>query len=159
MNVTDSAALEQILAAAPVLYLALHAEPAPHVVPVCFGMEGNVLYVHGAASGTKVDLMRTNPCVGFSACTEVRISMGTSACASSASARSVVGTGRARIVEDADERVRGLDAIMRHYGHSDPTRPAYRPQSLSRTCVIAIRIETLHGKSMGQVEELPPESR
>lgn len=159
MSVTDSAALEQVLAAAPILYLALHAEPAPHVIPVCFGVEAGVLYVHGAATGRKVDLIRANPCVGFSACTEVTITMGTSACSSTASARSVVGTGRARIVESAEERTRGLDAIMRHYGHSGPARPAYRRQSLSRTCVIAIRIDTLRGKSTGHAQESRPESR
>jgi nitroimidazol reductase NimA-like FMN-containing flavoprotein (pyridoxamine 5'-phosphate oxidase superfamily) len=183
VNITDSAALEEILRAAPILYLALHAQPAPHVVPVCFGMEDGLLYVHGAAAGTKIDLIRANPSVGFSACTEVTVTAGAAACSSTASARSVVGTGRARIVQDEGERIRGLDAIMRHYqpahgpvdhsgsGPADPcgrapsersqegSRFTYRSQSLSRTCVIAIHVETLSGKRTGETGEKLPASR
>ncbi len=69
MNITDRAALEGILRAAPILYLALHADPAPYIVP-------DTLFVHGATAGTKIDLIRANPFVGFSACTDVAIRAG-----------------------------------------------------------------------------------
>lgn len=159
MTITDRAALDGILRAAPILYLALNAEPAPHVVPVCFGVEGDLLFVHGAAAGTKIDLIRANPHVGFSACTDVSIRAGADACSSTASGMSVVGTGRARIVENEDERTRGLDAIMRHYRSGDGAPPAYRPESLSRTCVIAIRIARMQGKSTGGAPESSSGSR
>jgi len=63
---------------------------------------------------------------------------------------SVVGTGRARIVDEEEERRRGLDAIMRHYPAAGASPPVYRAESLARTCVIAIHIDTLHGKSVGK---------
>ena len=53
----------------------------------------------------------------------------------------------ARVVEDEEERRRGLDVIMRHYGVGGPF--VYNPGSLARTSVIAIQIDTLHGKSAG----------
>ena len=164
MTITDPAALRQILQEATILYLALHAEPAPYVVPVCFGVQGDLLYLHGGTSGRKLELLRADPRVGFSACTEVAIRRGTDACAFTASARSVVGTGRARIVEDEGERMRGLDAIMRHYhpgweaaraGDEGSGRARYRGGPLSRTCVIAVHVETLSGKRTGPAREAP----
>ncbi len=161
MIITDTAAIHEVLDAAPILYLALHAEPAPHVVPVCFGRDGEVLYIHGSLRGRKIELIRADPRVGFSACTDVKIQAGADACGWSASGRSVVGTGRARVVEDEAERIRGLDAIMRHYdpsweksrvGDEGSGRPRYRPGSLSRTAVIAIQVEACTGKRTGPAE-------
>jgi nitroimidazol reductase NimA-like FMN-containing flavoprotein (pyridoxamine 5'-phosphate oxidase superfamily) len=57
----------------------------------------------------------------------------------------VVGRGTARIVTDPDERRRGLDALMRHYGVQ---RPAYRPDSFERTCVVRVDVEELRGKRL-----------
>jgi nitroimidazol reductase NimA-like FMN-containing flavoprotein (pyridoxamine 5'-phosphate oxidase superfamily) len=58
----------------------------------------------------------------------------------------VVGTGVARVVSDPAEKLRGLEAIMRHYGEG---RPVYRPETLARTCVIAIAVQSMRGKRLG----------
>jgi nitroimidazol reductase NimA-like FMN-containing flavoprotein (pyridoxamine 5'-phosphate oxidase superfamily) len=154
-EITDPAALEQVLAAARVLFLALRDEPAPYVIPVCFGLDAGTLYIHSALGGTKMDLLRAHPVVGFSACTDMTVIPGALACDFTSAARSVVGTGRARIVESDEERRRGLDSIMRHYTDAPAGPPAvepvYRPATLSRTCVIAISIGTLRGKSTGEL--------
>jgi uncharacterized protein len=147
-EITDQGALEEVLHGADLLFLALRSEPAPYVFPVCFGHDAGTLYVHGARVGTKIDILRNHPVVGFSACAPMTVTGGPAPCAFSAAARSIVGTGRARIVEDDEERLRGLDAIMRHYGVGGPF--VYQAGSLARTSVIAIHIDTLHGKSTGQ---------
>jgi nitroimidazol reductase NimA-like FMN-containing flavoprotein (pyridoxamine 5'-phosphate oxidase superfamily) len=51
-EITDQAAIAAIFDAAPLLYLSFHDEPAPYVVPVCFGIEGDTLWVHSARAGT-----------------------------------------------------------------------------------------------------------
>ncbi len=149
-EIIDRAAIDAVLASARVLFLALRDEPAPYVLPVCFALEKDTLYVHSALAGAKIDLLRRSPVVGFSACTDMRVIAGSAACDFTSAARSVVGTGRARIVENEGERRRGLDAIMRHYADGLFTEASYRPGSLSRTCVIAIRIDTVRGKSTGE---------
>lgn len=152
-EIIDQAALDDIFRSARILFIALRDEPAPYVLPVCFGVEAETLYVHSALVGTKIDLLRSHPVVGFSACTDMTVTPGAMACDFTSAARSVVGTGRARIVESAEERIRGLDSIMRHYSEGPLGKPSYRPDSLSRTCVIAIRIDTLRGKSTGELNE------
>jgi uncharacterized protein len=149
-EITDQDALDEIIRTAEVLFLALRDELAPYVFPVCFGGDSGTLYVHSALVGTKIDLLRADPIVGFSACTTMTITPGRTPCDFSAAARSVVGTGRARIVEDEEERLRGLDAILRHYDAGAAGKPVYRPGSLARTCVIAIHVDTLHGKATGE---------
>jgi nitroimidazol reductase NimA-like FMN-containing flavoprotein (pyridoxamine 5'-phosphate oxidase superfamily) len=156
-EITDRAALDEILKTARILYLALRDEPAPYVIPVCFGVDGGTLYVHSALAGTKIDLLRLHPVVGFSACTEMTVTPGARACDWSSSARSVIGTGRARIVETEAERIRGLDSIMRHYVEESEVRPSYGKGVLSRTCVIAVTIDTLRGKETGRAA--PPAAR
>ncbi len=113
-EVSDPAEIEDILRDAKLLFLAIADEPAPYVLPVCFGFDQGVLYVHSAKEGTKIDLLRAHPVVGFSASTDVTVIPGASACDCTCTGRSVVGTGTARVVEDGEERLRGLDAIMRH---------------------------------------------
>jgi hypothetical protein len=154
--------LDAVFAEAQVLFLSLRDEPAPYVVPVCFGYESGVLYVHSARAGTKMDLLRAHPVVGFSASTNMEIVPGDSACDFGCRAHSVAGTATARIVEDDTGRARGLDAIMRHYAAATPDASAdaaargapgpvhaYKAGPLARTCVIALRIDTVRGKRTG----------
>jgi hypothetical protein len=146
-EILDRAAVDNILQSARILFLALRDEPAPYVVPLCFGLEKDTFYIHSALVGTKIDLLRRHPVVGFCACSDMRVITGGSPCDFTSAAQSVVGTGRARIVVDEEERLRGLGSIMQHYAQGRFETPAYRPESLARTCVIAIRIDTLRGKS------------
>ena len=149
-EITEPAALDEILREARVLFLAIHDGPAPYVFPVCFAHDQGTLYVHSALAGTKMDLLAANPVVGFSACTDLQVVPGAAACDFGARARSVVGTGRAGIVEDPVLRARALDAIMRHYAAGPAAEePVYKPDTLARTCVIAIRVSSLRGKRTG----------
>ena len=135
-----------ILARATVLCLALHDRPAPYAIPVNFGWDGTTLYVHSAPRGTKIDLLAADARVGFCAWPGGGIVAGETACDWGARGESVAGTGTARLVTDPAEKLRGLDAIMRHYGAD---RPAYTPGVLDRTTVIAIAVESLRGKRLG----------
>jgi nitroimidazol reductase NimA-like FMN-containing flavoprotein (pyridoxamine 5'-phosphate oxidase superfamily) len=158
-EITSRASLDSILRKARVLFLALRDGEAPYVVPLCFGYETDTLYVHSALSGTKIDLIRAHPAVGFSACTDVILIPGAAACDFGLSAQSVAGTGKARILANGTEGARGLDLIMRHYAEGEAAEaPVYRPGSLSRTCVIAIHIESLRGRQLGQPGHVVPPS-
>jgi uncharacterized protein len=145
-EITDPADIRAVLEQATVLYLGLHDEPAPYVLPVCFAHGQGVIYIHCAAEGTKLDLIRARPAVGFSAATEMTLVTGDTACAYGCQAASVVGTGRARLVTDEAERARALEAIMRHYAGPAADGLSYEPASVARTAVIAIHIDTLRGK-------------
>jgi len=144
-EITGRAELEDILAKAEVLFLALHDEPAPYVLPLNFAYAEGELWFHCAREGTKLDLIRRDPRVGFSAVADARVVPGPAPCDFAATGCSVVGRGTARISEDPAERRRGLDALMRRYGRE---RPDYRSASLERACVIRVSVEELRGKRL-----------
>jgi nitroimidazol reductase NimA-like FMN-containing flavoprotein (pyridoxamine 5'-phosphate oxidase superfamily) len=150
-EITDPALLHNILQEATILFLAFNDSPAPYVVPVCFAHdEQGILYVHSAREGAKIELLGKDPHVGFSASTELTVVSGEAACDFTSRARSVAGTGHARIVESDAERTHGLDLIMRHYARGPAAEsPVYRGRSLARTAVIAIDIISLRGKQTG----------
>ena len=144
-EITDRAELEEVLARADVLYLALHDEPAPYVIPLTFAYAEGALWFHCAREGTKLDLIRRDPRAGFSAVADAHIVPGTEACGFSSTGRSVVGRGTARICTDPAERRCGLDALMHRHGVA---HPVYRPDSFERTCVVRIAVEELRGKRL-----------
>jgi uncharacterized protein len=144
-EITDRAELEGILARAEVLFLALRDEAAPYVIPLNFAFADGALWFHCGREGTKLDLIRRDPRVGFSTIIEARVVPAPAACDSNALGSSVVGRGTARLCTDPGERRHGLDALMRHYGIA---APEYRADSLERTCVVRIDVEELRGKRL-----------
>ena len=89
----------------------------PYVIPMSFGysLKDGVLelYFHCAHVGKKLDCIRKNPNVAFSMCVENRIEIHEDVyCKSGRFYASVVGQGKAEIVEDSAEKCRGLSLLM-----------------------------------------------
>lgn len=89
----------------------------PYVIPLSFGYSLNSgvleLYFHCAHVGKKLDCIRKNPNVAFSMCVENRIEIHEDVyCKSGRFYASVVGQGKAEIVEDVAEKCRGLSLLM-----------------------------------------------
>jgi len=57
--------------------------------------------------------------------------------------QSVIGFGRARLIEDPAEKAAGLQALMRHYGEGPFS---FDPGVLEKTAVIRVEVESLTGK-------------
>ena len=117
-ELTDPAAIEHILSTARIVHLGLVDGNAPYVVPMHYGyaLEGGrlTLYLHSAPEGRKLDVLRANPNAFIEIDTgEALISGGDDACRYGAAFESIMGSGRAVLVEDAAEKARGLALLMR----------------------------------------------
>jgi len=145
-QIDDPAEIQRVLQAATVCFLALYDDDAPYVVPLSFAYTDGRLYFHSAREGRKITLIRSHPRVGFAVGIETGLVPGAGACDWGMHYRSVIGRGRAVIVEDDPEKVRALDLIMAHYGG-----PAggYDPRRVAATCVIRLEIEAMSGKRSG----------
>ena len=100
----------------------------PYVIPLSFGYNLNSgvleLYFHCAHVGKKLDCIRKNPNVAFSMCVENRIEIHEEAyCKSGRFYASVVGQGKAEIVEDIAEKCRGLSLLMERQTAGVPQHP------------------------------------
>lgn len=139
----------EILRRCEVLHLGLSDGGRPYVVPLSFGIRAEngsiAIYFHCAASGRKLDILRSDPQVCFEAERHLRVVGADDACGWTAKYESVMGEGRAVPVEDPAEKVEGLLCILRHYGYEGG--PEFAPDVLSRTAVVRIDAESLSAKS------------
>jgi len=152
-EIFEREAIEAIIHEAKVCRLGLCHEKRPYVIPLCFGYEDNHLYFHTAPAGRKLEILAENDRVCFELEGECRIEPASTPCRWSMSYRSVIGFGRAHLVDDRDDKQRALDVIMDHYAGPQPgvvsERYIYRNQVLDETAVIEVVIDTMTGKQSG----------
>ena len=118
-EVADPRQIQKILEDSRVLRLGLTDGTFPYVVPLHYGFvfqDGKlVFYAHSAREGRKLDLIRANPnvCVELDSGATL-ISGGDAPCRYGASYASIIAFGTAKLVEDAEEKRRGLQLLMKN---------------------------------------------
>jgi nitroimidazol reductase NimA-like FMN-containing flavoprotein (pyridoxamine 5'-phosphate oxidase superfamily) len=147
-EIKDPVLLRQLLGAAIVCRVAMVDGDRPYVVPLSFVLDGDALYVHSAAHGRKLDVLRRNPRVCFEVDEGAEPVPHREACNVGMRFRSVIGTGKAAFVESAAEKARVLVLFARKYA---PKASAKLPEhEVAKTVVIRLSIETLTGKRSGK---------
>jgi len=138
--------IEAIIRKSLVCRLGMADENGPYIVPLSFGYADNCLFFHSANEGKKIDILRKNNKVCFEFDTDKDIVRGDKACDWGMKFKSVIGFGKAFIVEDVESKKAALDVIMAHY--SDGSFE-YDQKKLERTVVIKVEIESMTGKKKG----------
>ena len=115
----------------------------PYTVPVSHAVYGDILYFHSAKEGHKLDGIKNNPKVSFTAVLmdDVITEEFTTYF------RSVTGFGKARIVEDERERVNAFRVICEKF--SMPAMHRFDEiveKEAGNALIIAIDIEQITGK-------------
>jgi len=142
-EIREETEIHEILEKALVCRLGLYDGRYPYVVPLNYGYRDGRLYFHSAREGRKIDILKKFDRVCIEVDIDSRIVPGDAPCRWAAKYRSVIGFGRARIVDDEAEKKAALDVIMAHYGGQGGE---YDEKSLQRTCVIEVVIENMTGK-------------
>ncbi len=114
-EITDLSVMESIIADASLCRMALSDRGEPYLVPLCFGYENRTVYVHSAAQGRKIDIVRNNPSVWLEFTSGVEFVGNPVACRWSLKYRSVMASGRAALIDGREEKRRALAVIMAHY--------------------------------------------
>lgn len=135
--------IEEIIRSAKVCRLGMSVADQPYIVPLCFGYEPGVLYFHSAGEGKKLDMLEENANVCFEFDIDVEILPAEEACDWGMNYQSVIGFGRAEILEDVEEKRVGFDAIMRQYSEDSYTYP---DGEIKGTTIIRIDIHSMTGK-------------
>jgi nitroimidazol reductase NimA-like FMN-containing flavoprotein (pyridoxamine 5'-phosphate oxidase superfamily) len=126
----------------------------PFVIPMIYGREGRVLYLHGARKARVVKLLGS----GAPVCVNVTLLDGIvaarSAFHSSMNYRSAVVFGTGRVLEDEAETLHALEVITEHAlaGRWQELR-APLEREIAMTGVIAVAIESASAK----ISDDPPE--
>jgi nitroimidazol reductase NimA-like FMN-containing flavoprotein (pyridoxamine 5'-phosphate oxidase superfamily) len=144
--IEELAEIEQIVERSLVCRLGLAEKNRPYIVPLSFGFKDSTLYFHSAPEGRKIELLRKNSKVCFEFDLDHEVVPDEEGCKWGMKYRSVIGFGKASIVEDIQEKKKGLDAIMEHY--SDRIYD-YPESAINNILVIKVEIESMTGKRSG----------
>ena len=142
----EFAEIEQIVRKSLVCRLALAEEGQPYIVPLSFGFKNSTLYFPSAPEGRKIEMLRKNSKVCFEFDLDHEVVADEEACKWGMKYRSVIGFGKASIVEDIHEKKQGLNAIMEHYSGCIYDYPE---AAINNTLVIKVEIESMTGKKSG----------
>jgi nitroimidazol reductase NimA-like FMN-containing flavoprotein (pyridoxamine 5'-phosphate oxidase superfamily) len=145
-EITDSAAIDDIIRRASVCRLAVSENDRPYVVPLCFGYNDNTLYFHSANEGRKLGVLAKNNNVCFEMDIDHEVVKGDLACTCGMNYRSVIGFGKAVLVDDLDAKREAFGIIMGHYAAGPFEFPA---DVVENTAIIKVEIETMTGKQSG----------
>jgi hypothetical protein len=137
----------------------------PYGIPLSIARDGNTLYFHSAMSGRKVNMFNKNPNVSVVFVGETKVPeiysndeldkiLKDETKAGILSSKvfttefeSAIAVGKVRLVEDEEERVRGLRLICEKY---TPTKMAYFPMAVKAGLKVAnvysIEIEEIAAK-------------
>ncbi len=144
--IKDFIEIEDIIKRAIVCRVALSDNKIPYIVPVNFGYKNQILFFHCAREGRKIDIIRqnSNVCVEFDI--DHDLSVTDTACEWSFKYRSVIGFGKAEIIDNLEEKRAALDIIMNHYSNQNYQ---YKDEKIKNILIVKITLDTLTGKKSG----------
>ncbi len=145
-EITAHGEIESIIGKSLVCRLAFSENNRPYIVPLCFGYKDHTLYFHCAPEGRKMEILRKNNQVCFEFDIDQELVKDDQACKFDMKYRSVIGFGRASVVEDPESKRKALAAIMEHYTGKSY---AFPEETLKKTAVVKIEVESLSGKKAG----------
>jgi nitroimidazol reductase NimA-like FMN-containing flavoprotein (pyridoxamine 5'-phosphate oxidase superfamily) len=142
--VVTKEAIEEIIKKAEVLRVAYTKNQQPYIVPVNFGYKEDAFYFHCANKGKKLEMIESNSNVAFELEGTVELVKGEIPCEFTMTYESVVGTGSASIVYERQEKIIGLNHIMKQY--SDEVELKYNKDLVDRIVIVKIDVVEMTGK-------------
>ncbi len=119
-----------------------------YIVPLNFGYStaggGQVFYFHGASEGKKMEMIRKNPEVGFELDTGHGLSLSEKGCGCSFRFQSVIGRGKAAVVEEPEKKLAALRILMAHYSGREDW--SFEESALRHTAVWKLTVEEISCK-------------
>lgn len=110
--------IRQVLETCKVCRLGLVDDGSPYIVPMNVGYDYDgeklVLYFHCAKEGRKLKMLRENNQVAFEMDREIGLTEGNMPCQYSYRYVSIIGSGRAELIENEKEKAGALAKIMEH---------------------------------------------
>jgi nitroimidazol reductase NimA-like FMN-containing flavoprotein (pyridoxamine 5'-phosphate oxidase superfamily) len=121
----------------------------PYIIPLNYGYDFEndklTLFFHGATQGKKLDMIKNNNNACFEIDCDTKLLEAEKACNYGYAFKSIIGFGKIIILENADEKIYGLNKIMKHQTEKE-TVFNFTPDELKNVCVMKMTIEKFTGK-------------
>jgi len=152
-EIKDPQILREILNQSEVCRIALCDGEKPYLVPMNFAYTENRLYLHSATSGRKINILKENNNICFQMDIKTQMVRSENPCNWGMKYLSVIGSGKAHLIDDILGKKEALDIIMAKYSpkslESDEKSFEYSENSLNNVLVIRVEVEEITGKKSG----------
>jgi nitroimidazol reductase NimA-like FMN-containing flavoprotein (pyridoxamine 5'-phosphate oxidase superfamily) len=132
--------------------LGLSDNNVPYVIPLNYGCiyenDKLTLYFHCAKEGKKIDIIQKNNNACFEIDCDTKLIEGEKACNYSYEFKSIIGFGKIEIVENANEKITGLNILMKHQTGKD-IKFEYGENELNSVLVLKMIAAEFTGKHKG----------
>ena len=146
-EVTDINDLLSIVEECRICHLGLIDDKGMYIVPLNYGYEyinqRLNLYFHSAHVGRKIDAIINNPNVCIEMDCDHRLIEGDKACDYSFGFKSIIGNGKASIVSDYNEKLKGLSLLMKHETQREFE---FDEKMVNQVSVIKVEVNEFTGK-------------
>lgn len=146
-EVTDINDLLSIVEECRICHLGLIDDKGMYIVPLNYGYEyinqRLNLYFHSAHVGRKIDAIINNPNVCIEMDCDHRLIEGEKACDYSLGFKSIIGNGKASIVSDYNEKLKGLSLLMKHETQREFE---FDEKMVNQVSVIKVEVNEFTGK-------------
>lgn len=137
-----------IVKKAKYLHLGMLSGEYPHIIPMHYGFacreDRFIFYMHCAKEGEKLDLLRANPNVCVEIETDVELLPGGDIpCKYGSTFASFLGKGYAEIIDDTEEKIKGLHLLMQQQTGRDFE---ITPKMADMVAVIRVEISSFTAK-------------
>lgn len=147
-EISDRKEIERIIGRCDVCRLGMSDGGSPYVIPMNFGCRfengGAAFYLHSAAEGRKIELLKRHPEVCIELDCGHQLLPAETACGYSMAYESVIAFGRAELLSDPDEKRAALTVIMRHY--ADRESFSFDSRMVDQVAVIKVAVSEISGK-------------
>lgn len=147
-ELTDINDIIRVIDGCKVCRIAIKDTQGLYILPLNFGYEmvdgQMIMFFHSAKEGRKINAIKENGQVAFEMDCKGRLKDAETACGYGYYFSSVIGTGRAEIIEDMEEKKRGLAVLMKHQTGKDFV---FDENMADKVCVFKVKADSLCAKS------------
>ena len=148
-SIEEKEKTEKILTSGQICFVGFSDELGiPYVLPMNYGYEDDVVYLHSGTEGKALRILENNPNVCITFCTEPKLiwQHPDVACSYRMQSESVICNGKVVFEEVFEEKVNAMNIIMRQYTDRDFK---YSVPAINNVKIWKVTIDTIAAKEFG----------
>ncbi|MDD3909555.1 MAG: pyridoxamine 5'-phosphate oxidase family protein [Proteiniphilum sp.] len=149
ISIEEQGRIDNVIRACRLCYVGMSDENGiPYVLPMNFGYEEGIIYLHSAQEGHSISILENNPNVCITFCTDPGLVWQDEevACSYRMRAESVICHGKVAFEEEYDEKVNALNIIMQHYSDREFS---YSAPAVKNVKIWKVAFENISAKEFG----------
>ena len=148
LTIENREEMETIIRMCKTCYVAMSDKDFPYVLPMNFALDGNYVLLHSAQKGRMWETLVSNPrvCINWTLGEELAWQDVQVGCSYRVKSKTVIAEGEVEFVDEYDEKVRCLHALMSQYS----TREfRFSPPSVKNVGIIKVHVKHWSAKEFG----------